>query len=126
MNPHGNILSLPKWAREHIENLSNQLGQAKAQIKRMEDSQTPSPVWVDDWMGIGRRKQFVQAPMGCVVFEHNGIHLEVFLVPDGDGQREHGIEITYSSLTDTGHRGRSCAAIPHNAGFTIVHKNHIP
>lgn len=92
------IAKLPKWARDHIETLDSNMKAAQATCARMNEDQKPSPIYVDDWYAKPRIKRYVQSPTGRVIVEHAGVHLEVFLAPEDDGQRMHGIELQYSPL----------------------------
>jgi len=91
------IAKLPKWAQQYISDLDNELIVAKAMVAQMNDQQTPSPFFVDAWYSNPRVKQYVQSPSGHLTVEHAGVHLEIYLAPEKDGQRLHGIELQYTA-----------------------------
>jgi hypothetical protein len=109
------IAKLPKWAQEHIKDLSRELDAANATLARMADEQTPSPFYVDAWYSTPRVKRFIQSPTNHLTIEHAGVHLEIFLAPERDGQRLYGIELQYSAIDRTiGHS--TVALMPRGIG----------
>ena len=81
-----NIEKLPKWAKEHITQLERQRDSAVQKLNEMCNSQTPSPIYVDDWTftgeGVGQatKRQYIQADN--VTFDYVGIVLEVTCFDD--------------------------------------------
>jgi hypothetical protein len=95
------IAKLPKWAQEHIADLDRESISAKAVVVRMNDQQTPSPFFVDAWYSNPPVRQYVQSPSDHLTIEHAGVHLEIYLAPEKDGQRLHGIELQYTAIEPT-------------------------
>lgn len=90
------LAKLPRWAQEHIKDVERERDSAQALNKRFEDTQTPSPFFVDDWTVSPTVKRYVQSPIDRLCVEYAGVHLEIFLARPDDGQRLHGIELSYS------------------------------
>ena len=100
ISPSGQKLNrLPIWVKEHIESLTRERDIALAACSRLSDAQTPSPIFVDDWCSEPRIKMYVQSPSRRITIEHAGVHLDVFLAPEDDGQRNFGIELQFSQMT---------------------------
>ncbi len=118
------IQKLPKWAQEYIADLVRERDSAQSMLKRMADDQTPSPIYIDDWYSVPSVKRFVQSPANRVTIEHAGVHCEIYLASEKDGQRLHGIEINYS---DTDHRLHcEVAVIPRGIGnIQLVSKENL-
>jgi len=75
---------LPKYAQEHIEELQRDRDLAIKKLNDFLDSQTPSPIYVDDMIAFsGGPKQIRQYVHGQrVFFEKDGVTLEVSLFDD--------------------------------------------
>ena len=79
------LARLPKWAQEHIRHITRTCRNLQDAINAAVDSQTPSPIWVDEMINtMGDRtvfkKRFVQSDSVC--FLHKGVHLTVRLIED--------------------------------------------
>jgi hypothetical protein len=89
------IAKLPKWAREHIENLERDALVATSRLDDMLDSQTPSPIYHEDMVSRGGEfkfsKHFVQAR--DLTFTHAGVALAVRL------HRDDAIELSWGPET---------------------------
>jgi hypothetical protein len=92
------ITKLPKWAQSRIADLERERDAARLSLKGFQDSQTESPFYLDAWYCEPRIKRYVQSPTNRITVEHAGVKMEVYLAPEKDGQRLHGIEITYSPI----------------------------
>lgn len=88
---------LPKWAQEHIQSIERERDNAIAVKNKMVDDQTPTSIYVDDWMAHPRVKRYVQCKHNNLTIEHAGVKAEILLARSDDGQRLFGIEIVYSS-----------------------------
>lgn len=106
------ISKLPRWAQEHIKDLERNLTTAQALNKRFEDAQTPSPFYTDDWTVTPSVKRFFQATASRICIEHAGVHLQVFLADPKDGQRLHGIELSYQGINERSLCGSTVALMP--------------
>lgn len=121
------IAKLPKWAREYITSLTRERDCLSAEVKRLIDQQTPSPFYVDDWYSPTRNKRYIQSPTNRITIEHvtANVKLDVFLAPEDDGQREHGVEIIYGAIKrDLSHC--PVAIVPRNMGsIQLVHRDNL-
>lgn len=92
------IEKLPKWAQEHIADLKRNLAASEGVKSRLIDEQKPSPFYVDEWHSTPRFRRYVQAVNRTVSVEHAGVHLDVFLADEHDGQRAYGIELKWCAV----------------------------
>jgi len=106
------IAKLPKWAQEHIRDIERQLSAATTALDQIKDQQTPSPIYLDDWYCTPRMKRYIQSPTGHLTIQHAGVHLDIFLAPEKDGQRLHGIELQYAAVESRGLTDRQIAIMP--------------
>lgn len=80
------IAKLPRWAQEHIRDLTRQREAAIGQLTQFTDEQTPSPIYIDEWASTGEskgptpRKRYIQSDQ--VRFEYAGLRLEVSIKSD--------------------------------------------
>lgn len=51
--PLGDITKLPKWAQDHIEDLSMEREAAMRTLNALTDNQTPSACWFEEWPCVG-------------------------------------------------------------------------
>lgn len=78
------LAKLPKWAREHIDNLDKALQQTEKALREYLDDQTPSPFSVVDALcGRSTRsvERYVQGYQMKVV--SGGVRMDVYAVDDG-------------------------------------------
>lgn len=95
-NPTPEQLSnLPQWAKKHLERVERERDALKDQVSRLIDSQTDSPIWVDEWAAKPPFKRYVPCTYRNLVIEHAFVRAEIHLARTDDSQRLHGIEITY-------------------------------
>jgi hypothetical protein len=77
------ITKLPKWAQEHIKGIARQRDAAVRALNEYVDNQTPSPIFVDDYVctGEGRgsssKRRYVQG--NNLTIEHQGVRLYITL-----------------------------------------------
>ncbi len=91
------IAKLPKWAQEYIENLDRRVVIAERELKKMQDSQTPSEFYIDDVLCIGEgtpqhARRYVQTHKMTV--EHDGVKLTILLRQD-----EKGIDLQWNNTS---------------------------
>lgn len=117
------IAKLPKWAQEHIRDIERERDIAVSVKNKMVDEQTPSPIYVNDWTTNPITKRYVQCQCKNLVIEHAGVRAEILLAEPDDGQRLHGIEISYSTLK---HVIGNVALVPRGNGIIqLVHKDNL-
>ena len=98
MNPNStapNFDKLPRWVREHIEQLDRRAVIAERALKEYKDTQTESPYFYDEYLCIGDGKpqwyrKYVQTHKISVL--HQGVQVDVLLRPD-----DPSIEISWSN-----------------------------
>lgn len=91
------IAKLPKWAQDHIRNITRERDIAVQELNAWVDSQTPSAFYVDEYPCIGEQKHKRRYFQGNrIAVDHAGVHCEILLAREDDGQRLYGIDITYS------------------------------
>jgi hypothetical protein len=93
------IAKLPKWAQEHIENLQRERDGAIRALKKWTDSQTPSPIFVDEY---ANGKRYVQSTKLSV--EWRGVWLELLLPDAHDPSRDQGINLNWGVGVGLGER----------------------
>lgn len=80
------IKKLPKWAQEHIKNISRERDVAIRALNEFVDNQTPSSIFYDEWVCTGEevgpstKKKYIQYYK--MSFEHAGVFLDVNLHSD--------------------------------------------
>ena len=83
------IAKLPKWAKEHIEDVERQRDAAVHQLNRFCDEQTPSAFYVEDHPCIGgksgpsEKRHYLQTHK--VAIEYKGVVLEIITRGDANG-----------------------------------------
>ena len=87
------LAKLPKWAQEHIEDITRQHKVAVGQLNQCLDTQTPSSFFIDEYVGIGAGspkniRKYVQTHK--ISIQRDGVRLDVLLRID-----EPGIEIAW-------------------------------
>jgi hypothetical protein len=92
------LARLPKWASSHIAHLTRTCTNLQNSIDAAVDSQTPSPIWVDEMVHnmddpVVFKKRFVQSDSVC--FLHKGVHLTVCLI-------ENSITLSWNAETNHG------------------------
>lgn len=111
------ISKLPKWAQEHIKDLTRELIFEQDAKRRLLDQQQVSPFYVREWNnGKQPYKRYICAQGRRIEVEHAGVKLGVFLASEDDGQRPYGIELKYSAIGDA--IGRGVAIVP--SGFPTI------
>lgn len=119
------LAKLPKWAQDHIKHLTTSNNAIKSSLKQFNDSQTPSPIWVDEWLQDPRIKRYIQAPHCNVIFSHKGVDMRVMLAGEKDPSRAPGIEISYSRTGRWGDAGE-IALVPKSHGlFQLISKENM-
>lgn len=124
--PELRINKLPKWAQEYIGAIERERDSAKDAVARMSDTQTPSPIFVQEWVSCSNRvKHFIQGDR--VIVEHAGVHLEVFLARKNDSQRMYGVELSYSDAGGIHGLGACGVAVYPRSSNTIqlVHQKNL-
>lgn len=103
------IAKLPKWAQEYIKDINRERDTAVKELNDYCDSQTPSPVYIDELVSTGEQQgpssktRYIQTPR--VQFDWQGVSLTVLL-------RDDHIDLQWNGL-DRGRYGTSeCAFIP--------------
>lgn len=92
------INKLPRWAQRHIEELQRQRDEAVRELNEWVDHQTPSPIFINEYVGIGEqrgpseKRRYIQG-RGLSI-EWQGVSLDILLAKD-DSQRDDGIEIRW-------------------------------
>lgn len=95
------LSKLPKWAQEHIATLERERDVAIRELNEWVDSQTPSPIYIDEMVCTGETKgtttkrRYVQTRR--LTIEYAGVELDVFLAPEHDGSRDFGIHLSFST-----------------------------
>lgn len=110
------ISKLPKWAQEHIRDLTSQRDNEQNAKRRLLEQQQVSPFYVDEWYSDKPYKRYICAPGRQIEVEHAGVKLGVFLASEDDNQRPYGIELKYSAIGDA--IGRGVAIVP--SGFSTI------
>jgi len=90
------LAKLPKWAQQHIEDIERSLKAAQTRMANMDDQQTPSPVYIEEWPENKIVRRYVQVPYSHVTIKHAGVHLDIYLAREKDAQWLYGIELTYA------------------------------
>jgi len=104
------IMRLPKWAKDHIRDLTRQREAAVRALDKFEATQTPSKMWVEDFCSDGKtrgpstRKLYVQGRR--ITIEHNDIRLDVLM-------REEALDLQWSRGKS---RGGDIPMIPRSYG----------
>lgn len=94
------IAKLPLWAQQHISTLQHERDEAVRVLNEFQEQQKPSSVWYGKLTSIGEangstfKRCYIQTDR--VEFLHAGISLSVFLTRPDDGQRDYGIELSWS------------------------------
>ncbi len=77
------IETLPKWAQQKFRQLERQRDVAVLTLNKWRDSQTPSPIYVDDNPCTGEKKGPVQKRHYIQAYkvnvDHAGVELEILL-----------------------------------------------
>jgi hypothetical protein len=78
------IAKLPKWAREHIENLQRERDHAVNQMHKMLDEQTPTSVWSDDIVCTNTPPQHIRRYFQArhLTIAHAGVELSIRMGED--------------------------------------------
>lgn len=106
MGKEVDISKLPKWARDHIEDLQRDRDIAVRALNAYVDQQTKSPIFIDEMECIGEKcgpslkRRYVQA--NGINIEAHGVHLHVLI-------REDHLDLQWSS---SGSRRSDIAMIP--------------
>lgn len=84
------VEKLPAWARTLIADLSRQRDVAVRKLTEAVDTDTPSPVYVDDFVYLTsgsptRVRRYIQTR--SVTIDHQGVILQVYAGSDRDGIR---------------------------------------
>ena len=92
------IAKLPKWAQEHIADVTRQMGVAKRALNEFTDAQTPSAFYTEETLCLSHddnRSHFVKRYIQGhkVDVEHDGVKLTILLRQD-----EKGIDLQWHSL----------------------------
>lgn len=120
------IAKLPKWAQEYIVSIERERDGALAMIQKFNDAQTPSPFFLDEWYCQPRITRYIQSPTNRISCNHAGVHLELYLAPAEDGQRNYGIEIQYSSLVRARLGVSAVGIVPTGTNtIALVHKENM-
>lgn len=104
------IAKLPKWARDHIDNLVRQRTVAVRSLNDFCDASTPSPFKINESVCTGEERgpsnktSYVQAH--TIVVEWKGVELTVSAHDYGNGS---GIKLSWSTI---GHTMREVAFVP--------------
>lgn len=82
------IAKLPKWAQEHIADLSRRQQNAERALNEFKDNQTPCEFYTEDYLCVGAKsneyvKRYIQAHKVCV--ERDGVKLTILLRQDEKG-----------------------------------------
>lgn len=118
------IEKLPKWAREHVESLTREVSTWKDAALRFSKEQPESPFYIDDWTNGARIKQFIPSSVNTISCDYAGVHMDMFLPQDNDGQRFYGPEIRFSEIGK--HTFSNVAAVPTARGIIqLVHKDNL-
>ena len=118
---------LPKWAQDHIRDIQRQRDIAVLRLDEMVDSQTPSPIYIDelDCTENGSpkcRRTYIQSNRICV--EYAGVTLSIYCPQPNDSQRLYGIDLSYS---ETKSRSGYVAIISRSFGnIQLLTKENIP
>jgi hypothetical protein len=106
------LAKLPKWAQEHIKDLSNEREMALRTLNDYTDNQTPSKIYWDDFVCLGEttgpstKRSYVQTER--IIVESCGVQLTVSCHGESV-QHDPGIELQWSDA----HRiGNMIAAVP--------------
>lgn len=91
------LAKLPKWAQEHIADLTRQMDVAKRTLNEFTDSQTPSDFYVEEMLCLtegNQNNKFVKRYIQShkVDVEHDGVRLTILLRQD-----EKGIDLQWYS-----------------------------
>ena len=119
------IAKLPKWAQEHLTDLTRQLESSQASLTRFSDNQTPSPFYVDEWNKNSKIKRFIQTADRSICADHAGCHVELFLARKDDGQRPFGIQVSISAMGEWGRNGNVCFVPSSSGKIFIMHKDNL-
>lgn len=116
------MAKLPRWAQEHINEITRQREVAIKALNEWTDAQTPAPFFFDDMQCTGEktgptdRRRYVQTHR--MIVEHKGVRLDIALRQDGDG-----IDLQWDTP------GRSCrmvACVPRTfQGMELVAKENM-
>lgn len=80
---------LPKYARERIGKLERELDIANEKVRRMNDTQTETKIWVEDYgASLEKQREYVQGE--AVVIAHAGVCLRV------NAYNDRGIELSWA------------------------------
>ena len=100
------IAKLPKWAQEHITDLERRQKAAETHFREHIDSQTPSDIFYDEYVGVGEHSdnftRYVQT--NRITIKHDGVRLDILLRPE-----DKGIELQWD---DENRRCREIAMVP--------------
>ena len=86
MSMEEKIKKLPKWAQEHIKELTMRRESAVRQLNEYCDDQTESPFRTEDFVCTGEgqgpslKKRYIQAHH--MVVSHSDVHLDIYLRDD--------------------------------------------
>ena len=93
---------LPKFAQEEFTTLKRQRQEAVNALQRFQDSDTPSPIWIEDHVCDGsdrgpvNRRHYIQGTWLYV--EYAGVNLHILLRPNGHQTDTGVIDLSYRSV----------------------------
>ena len=120
------IARLPKWAQEYTLAQARQLATLHAKLAAFEKDQPPSPFFVDEFTRAPQIKRFIAASNRTICAEWAGVHVEIFLPRQNDGQRMFGPEIQYRAITGSPLVHNPVAIIPRGIQtIHLVHKDNL-
>lgn len=97
---------LPRYAREHLDRVERERDEAVEKARRMNDTQTPSKIWVEDYgAALEQRREYIQTPNESIVVAHAGVCLRVC------AHNDRGIELSWAE-GDTPYGTGEVAMIP--------------
>lgn len=112
------IAKLPRWAQDHLNNISRERDAAIRSLNEFCDNQSPSPFYIEDHpctgetSGPSRKRIYIQAH--AITVEWAGVILNIDA--NDYGNRKNEIEISWSTAEGT----RDVAMVPRCFNAVII------
>jgi hypothetical protein len=96
------MATLPHWAQAYIQKLTREREEALRALREWSDSQTPSPIYIDEFVLTGEggrgpttKRRYITTDQ--LEVEHTNIHLRILLRQQGDNGPAR-IELQWSAI----------------------------